>query len=214
MSNIQILKYNNIDFANLDFCKINKQKDIVYIKYNLNNKKIPFLIETEYMYMPVDGLYENLKMISYEIILLLSKSNQKMSDFFLNLDKKIIDCGKQNIDNWPFDKENKIRYKTLVRDIDNSEGNYGNIALKLKLTKSNDFKTLIFDDKRNIVQKNKIDDILISGKYVKVIFELPCLWFKNNNFGLSLKVHQIKVSTIKKNKPKDTSEFLISEDTE
>jgi len=145
--------------------------------------------------MNFDASYEDSDKTSYELMLsLIGQSDEStigLRTFFTNLEEKIIQEIKMNMGNWfGISSDEKVRYKMLIKDVDDHDAG----ILKVKLRRSKSFRSLIFNDRLDEVPKGKLDDILISGNYVKIIFELPYVRFKNGTFNLYLKVHQIKVS--------------------
>lgn len=208
---MKVFKYDSINIDNISLSKLDRNKNLIYVKYNTDNRYLPLLIETDYMLMNFDASYENTDSVSYEILLsLIGKSDAStynLRNFFSNLDSKVMNMIKTNMNSWFKINENeKVRYKMLIRDIDENEN-----VLKIKLRKSKSFKSIVFNEKLQEITKNKMDDYLIKGNYVKVIFELPYIKFENKTFSLYLKVHQIKVSNISEEYSSDIHSDIHSE---
>jgi hypothetical protein len=192
---MKIIKHTSVNFADILLTKLDRKNGLVYIRYNNGNKSIPLIIETDYMLMNFDATYEDSNRTSYGLLLSIigesEESTNGLRTFFNDLEGKIMQEIKTNMTNWfNVSPDEKVRYKMLIKDIDDRKDG----ILKVKLRRSKSFRSLIFNDRLEEVPKGKIDDILVSGNYVKIIFELPYVRFKNGTFSIHLKVHQIKIS--------------------
>ena len=202
MPKIKILNLSDIDIDRLDLTKIDNKNGLIYIQYcDDENRRIPCMLFIDYLYISDNIKNINSKYISHELILPLISTNERYSDevslFFTQLDSKLIEDGKKNINNWPFNS-NKIKYKMIVKNMENDDSKmYENGLIKLKLINSNSFKTVVYDDDKKKIPLISYDDCITSGKYVKMIIELSSIWFKNGIYGLYMKPHQLKISNSK-----------------
>lgn len=192
----KIFKLDELDFSKITYSEpdIGKTSNIIYMTYN-NNQSI--LIETPELYC-VDKIEQNkTKYTTHELIITLYGKNQKITDetkkFFENLDNKFIDLFKKNKNIWLSESKN-IKYKSIIRYIDEDNNYYENGVIKIKFIKTKNFTTLLFDKNKNIILQEDYEKVLSGNVYVKIIFEIVSIWIKNNIFGVYLRPYQIKVS--------------------
>ncbi len=201
MKRIKILKIDDIDFNRLDFSKIDNKNGLVYIRYDDEYcGKIPLVIQIDYLYIHDNLATIESKYISHEFILpfvgLTEEYSQKIKSFFNRLDKKMVDEGRRNLNNWPFDSR-KVKYKAVVREKDSGGSDskiYKNGLIKLKIIRSNSFRTIIYNDKKEIINPKKYSEYIKPGNFAKVIIELASIWFKDGLFGLYIRPHQFRIS--------------------
>jgi hypothetical protein len=214
-NNIKIFKISEINFNNLHYTCVNvnceKNIKIINVLYNYNNKKIPFLVEIDDLYMMDDIItVKNNDIQYYELILPLagrtSTSTNQIKHFFEMLDNKIIEDAKQHKVLWKLD--NGIKYKKIIKGIEFDNSNnifvknniqdnfvYGNNLVKFKLVDTPNFHTTIFDKNRDIVNVNDYNNKVTGGQYIRSIIEVVAIWAKEDVFGLYIRPHQFKIST-------------------
>ena len=169
MNEIEPYKISSINFDNIVYKKtkmINKTK-IIFLKYK-ENKLNNFVIQ-------LSNLYNNKVLKSNEIE--YNIKNDKLIDFFNNLDDYIIEESKKHIE-WfnHLDDISSINYQRILHT-DEDNNNY----LKLKLFNSDELTTkLIINDD---IKKN-FDDLEEIDSTSKIILEFFGIWIKSNTFGL------------------------------
>jgi len=172
MNEIEPYKISSINFDNIVYKKtkmINKTK-IIFLKYK-ENKLNNFVIQ-------LSNLYNNKVLKSNEIE--YNIKNDKLIDFFNNLDDYIIEESKKHIE-WfnHLDDISSINYQRILHT-DEDNNNY----LKLKLFNSDELTTkLIINDE---IQKN-FDNLQDIDSTSKIILEFFGIWIKSNTFGLFLR---------------------------
>ena len=178
--------------------KTDKNKKIILIKYNKNNKLQNFVFQTPTLL----NLYEPNECNGYsEIeIALENKDKSKVSSFtsYLNeLEKKIKKDAVENAGLW-FDLDNNvINFQKIIRESTNHE----NGTLKLKLINNKDFETEI--------QLNGLKSIC-SNCLCKMILECYAIWVnQNNDFGIFFRPIVISFSP-----NKELYNYNFIEDTE
>jgi hypothetical protein len=173
-----MLRLKNVDINRIAFSDFK-------IKYD----DMPFRFVTPYVFCIRNKLSNKKNIISELLISLKYKNDDTFGNFIYDIDKKMIEIGKNNIDNW-FDKNKKIRYKSLIRN------NNGRDVVKIKLYQSKQIKTLIYDENGYILNSNlsKLNDICSSGGfYIKILCEMSSIWIKNDTYGINIKPHQLKI---------------------
>lgn len=199
------INLNDITLSDLD-------KDIIYLHYKEN---FPILIETPSLFC-VDKIEINKnKYTTHELIVTLNGKNEhetfKTKTFFKKLDEKLIEIGKSNFKKMDIKVEN-LMYKSIIRNIDEENDYYKNGVIKMKFVKTKTFSTLLFDNDKNIVSPEKYNLVLKGNNYVKMILELVCIWFKDNVYGIYMRLHQMKI--VNGNIPSlMTNSYLFGEDT-
>ena len=195
----KIFKLNELDLSKITFSEPNN--NIIYTSYNNEH---PILFETPELYC-VDKINKNKTKYSTHEQLVTLKSRYEndtnmCKNFFEQLDNKLIETGKKNINMWPFNTK-FINYTSLIRFIDNNDnGNnrnneyYENGVIKVKFIRSKKFNTLVFDENKNIVESNNYENVLCGGIYVKMILEIISVWVRDNVYGIYLKLHQLKIT--------------------
>jgi hypothetical protein len=125
---------------------------------------------------------------------LYGKSMRKVNKFIklLNgLDNKcVMDC-KKNAKSWFYNKTN-IKYKSLIRDISETNKIYDNGVIKIKL--------LDGYNKTNITINGKESDIseICTNQHIKIILEVFALLITDDGCSLYLKPHLLDQQIIKK----------------
>ena len=162
---------------------INDDKTNILLKYNKDNKKHQFLIQTPELVCLSKPILKN---DIYEInVTLQAKSSKKMKgllDFFKLIDDKMQKLG-QNNDDW-FNNKKRV-YRKIIRD----DNNHPNGILKLKVKKENIPKYLKVTKNKQSEPAN-INDIN-AGYKIKLVIDIFGLWIRKNNdiyyYGLYLK---------------------------
>lgn len=178
MENKKPLLFENIDFDKIQFSNIktNNKKKVIYLKYNNDN----FVIQTPTLncIKGPNKLSDNLWNLE---IPLEGEKEKKISEFILflkKLDQFIIKLAKKNSKEW-FNKLDNATYLNSIRD--SSVDSYDKGFIKLKIIKSDNFKTLI---KKNNKFKIDVEDI-VKDKMLKSILQIYAIWIKpNNQFGI------------------------------
>jgi hypothetical protein len=151
---------------------INDDKTNILLKYNKDNKKQQFLIQTPELVCLSSPVLKN---DIYEInVGLQAKSSKKINsllDFFSSLDDKMQKLG-QNNDNW-FNNKKRV-YRKIVREDDS----YPNGVLKLKVKKENIPKYLKVTKNKQAESAN-INDIN-AGYKIKLVIDIFGLWIRKN----------------------------------
>ncbi len=186
---LPILKYTNIDASKIDLSTIDHTREKIYITYQYIGQKIPLLIETEYM--PILSIMNN------SVLLLV---NFSMEEFLNNIDMMLISTFKENVSLWSFLNHNeKIKYESILDETVDNENNNLNI-LKLDMENS-----MNFNNKKELMSQEDIEQIRKEDSVLaKAIIEVSHIWFKNNTFGLHLKVHQLKFKNLNKDPVSDS----------
>lgn len=177
---ISEIKLDNILYSNP---VIKDDKTNILLKYNSNDKKQQFLIQTPEL---VSISKPKLNKDVYEInVGLQTKSSKKIANllkFIENLDNKIESLGKNN-NEW-FNGNNAI-YKKLVR----SDPNYPNGILKLKVKKNNIPKYLKVT--KNKQAENGLLEEINDASKIKLVIDIFGLWIRKRNnsyyYGIYLK---------------------------
>lgn len=200
----KIFRLNEIDF---DKITINEKHETM-ININYDNK-YPFIFETPELYCSEPIINNKTKYTSHELLVQLMQYNNKNDTklFFERLDKKLLDLGKTNLNNFKTLQKNKTKYKSLIRYRDNDDDPiYNNGTIKVKFINSKKFNTLVFDKDKKIIPVNDYNKVLNGGIYIKMILELVSLWvfpgndIRYNIYGAYIKLHQIKLCDKKINK--------------
>lgn len=178
-----IYKIADIDLNTIEYSK--KKNNIIFLSKDGN----PILLETPELYC-VDKI-EEIK-TKYSTHSLLVTLCGKDDNFFEALDDKFVADGKKNMDKWG---TRGFIYKSIVRNVDDKDSGdcYDNGAVKLKFIKSKNFNTLVFDENKNIINPSDYSNKLNGDMYIKTILELVGLWFRDNVYGIYIKLHQVKL---------------------
>jgi hypothetical protein len=185
------MKVHEIDLSKLVFGK--RKRNVIPISYGQESKL--FVFQTPFMRCitdPVSTKYEDIHSIEVELI----DDNYKSKDFKLFINQ-LEDSFVSRIEKTPqiwFDSDqpiDKVNFRVILRD-DNT--------LKLILSRTNKFKTLIIDEKNKELDLNQLKE----GSNVKLLLELKYTWVDEpNTVGISLLLHKVLV----RSKPKE----IISE---
>jgi len=120
-----------------------------------------------------------------------SKKVQELISFLNALDEKFIKDCKTNASTW-FKNVNTVKYKSIIREIDDKNDIYENGILKLKIiTGSNG--TMVTNN-GNQISPNELKP----NTHIKMILECFGLWITNSSFGLYLRPILIDQREIKK----------------
>ena len=176
-----LLKTDHIDLS-----KLLLDEDENDCTYNLIYNNGILLLETELLFCPYPIENINSKYVTHEIIIELDK---KTLDFMERLDRKMIEIGSTQLKD-KFKKNKTIKYQSIVRDIKDE----GKKTMKIKLIKSKNFMTMVFDNQNKLINMTEDYDLYFNGQnHIKIILEISKIWIRDNIFGLYLKPHQIKI---------------------
>ena len=176
MNYLEPFKLNEIDFEQIVYKKIdeNKNKKIIFIKYNDNNVLKNFVFQ-----LPPLNNYN----LNFDFPLECNNNNKSevLFDFINKLDNKILTDAKNKSSSWfnHINDKNKIKFQKTIHD----SNEYKNGVLKLKNIISDEFSTqLLLNDEITI----DINSIPTNGT-CKIVLECFAVWIDNNTFGLLLR---------------------------
>ena len=170
---IKIYSTDDISYEKLHFMDISDGK--IYIKYQDGTNLNPLLFKLEKMNLESD-------LRNGEINLTLN--NNDILNFFNKLDGHMINLGRKNKKNWPFDTK-RIKYKMLVRDDD---------IIKIKI----DDKTLFYDSKKKLIKD--YNHYFQKNTGVKILLEIESIIVMKNVYYLNVIPHQVMALKKKENK--------------
>jgi len=195
---IKVFLINDINFENLVYVPIPSSQsiNIYYNDHDIGN--IPFIIQTPELVLrdDIDSQYK-------ELSLLLDTFS---SNFFNKIDEISINATKEYkkyiIPNYDESNNIQLRYKMCVKndsthdnssdnDSDNDEG-----VINLHIIKDKNLRTIVFNSDKNYIYPKSYGDVFKQNTKLKTIIHIHSLWFKNNTFGLTLRLLQIKVDTL------------------
>jgi hypothetical protein len=185
------LRISQVDLSKIIYEPIKgKNKKYVPISYeNVGNKLVfqtPLLLSNS---VPIknDDYYEL-------DIPLYGKSHRKVDKFvklLKQLDMKFMNDVKHNAKKW-FNEKNKIRYKSIIRDINDNNRIYENGLIKIKLLTGYNSTTITQNG------KEINPDDLVSHSEIRLILEVRALWLSDEGFGLYLKPLMLDQHVVKK----------------
>jgi hypothetical protein len=185
------LRISEIDLNKIIYEPIKgKNKKYIPINYETPNNKLVFqtpLLLCNNMVIKNKDYYEL-------DIPLYGKSFKKIDRFIKllkQLDIKFINDAKQNAKKW-FVGKNNIRYKSIIRDINDNNRIYENGVIKIKIMLGCN-GTIISQNFKEINPEE-----LVHNSYIRMIIEVCALWLSEDGFGLYLKPHVIDQQVIKK----------------
>lgn len=175
---ISDIKYENIRYVEK---KKTPTKNIIYIKYEENNKLNNFVIQTPSL-RNINNIISRNGVGELDIPLI--GQNKEKTDLFIgflnNLDKQVINDAKINTD-WfdDFHNDNDIKYQKCIRSSDD----FKNGMVKIKLLRNDNFETIIQKRNKSVItfDENVVDS------WVKMILEVYALWINENGFGIFLR---------------------------
>lgn len=219
---MKVFQQDDIDFQKIKLIDFQGNDDItksISIGYSIDDLNIvPLVVET----IPI--LYENFKNWEDKIIYLSiegvnQSSSVKIKNFFKNMDLKIMDLVKNVLQK---NKGNKIKYKSLIKFLEENDSKKDILGIKLK----KNYKTIIFDKNKKIINKEKYEELFNNKMLIKVILE-PKLVLNQNIYLFNLEPKQILIYKIyededltdnseieSKNDKNNYSEIYIKEDEE
>jgi hypothetical protein len=166
---ISEIELDNIQYKNI---KESTNRKIIFIKYReiKKHKNLVFQLPTLINNSSVNAQ-------DFEIVLDCKDDNKKskLTNFFNDLDNKIIKDAKANSSIWFDHIEDKtnVNYNHIIRNFQDDE------SIKFKILNEKEFKTnLLIDDEIKI----ELEDIPNDGE-LKCILELYAIWINGNNFG-------------------------------
>lgn len=203
------------ELSELNIKDLSLKKKSDRLIYFHNAYSIPILFRTPALYCKNNLIKKETKYSIYELSVILKSIISDNTDicikFFESIDETLVELGKVNKQNWPFDHSKKIKYKSLV-GFDNE--------IKFKIINSKDFNTLVFDELGNIIPFNDYPIKLVKNIYVKLTIELVGIWFDNNVYSAYLRLHEIRIvnkKKLSKNEGDDYDydyDYVLSESTE
>jgi hypothetical protein len=159
----------------------NKNKKLIFIKYNDDNKLKNFVFQIPTLLnINTSKIYENYSEIE---LALVGKNYSKINifkKFLSNLENKIKDDANEKSDIWFNTSDNQtVNFQKIIR---NSE-QFNTGTIKLKLIKTLDFETVILFNNKIISPENIPND-----SWCKTIIECYAIWITtNNDFGIFLR---------------------------
>ena len=184
MSYLEPYKISDINLNKIVYSKIKetKNKKIIIIKYNDNNKFNEFVFQLPTL-LNINKA-EIFNEYSEIDISLIGKDNTKINniiDFFNNLELKIKEDAHNNAHTWFKNNNDTINFQKIIRNqnlISNNIKSQG--TLKLKLIKTQDFESIIQLNNKRIDAVNIPED-----SWCKMILECYAIWINSNNdFGI------------------------------
>ena len=183
---MEILKIDQIDFNLINYSETysSNAKICHHIRYN----KKDLFIKTPPM--RIDTL-----LIKKGFIELGLEISAKLDNFFKELDNKLIE---------DFKEENGYKvFKITTKKMLLESGIYSR-GLKLKLPDTENFKTLIYNNKKELTDSSQLK----INSYIRVGIELNSVWCNDKGvFGLYLKPHQIRLESTNNN----TDDYSLDE---
>lgn len=165
---------------------------LIYIQYDEEGRRRPLIVEMPEIYVAEDMRAIESRYVTHELILPLKgkkrRETERMRSFFNELDEKMIEEGKKNLKTWPF-KKKEVRYKMLVRTAEE----YKNGIIKVKLVKSKNFRTRVFDEEKKLLKEQEYEKKVRAGDYVRMILEIVSIWIQGGVFGIYMRPHQLKL---------------------
>ena len=181
MSVLVPYKISSINLENIVYkkTKIIKNKKIIFIKYNDNNKLNNFVVQ-------IPKTNNNIVLQHNEIEIPINNSD--LLDFFNKLDNHIISSAKES-DIWfeHLDDKSSIEYQRILYNNDTNGK-----SIKLHLFNTVDFKTNLELDNNTI---DAFTDLNTSDTNNRIILEVYAIWIKSNSFGLLLRPVNISFTT-------------------
>jgi hypothetical protein len=175
---------DDIDVDNISYgdIKTNKNKTIIYLKYNDNNKMKNIVFQTPTLLNVNDAVEKNnIHELDIPLFGKIDTKVHKFKSFIDKIDSKIMRDARVN-HKWfeHFHHLNTIKYQRTIRESNNSS--YKDGMIRLKLLKTNDFETTLLLNNNNISY-----DSIPKNSWVKSILEIYALWINENGFGLFIR---------------------------
>lgn len=207
---MHIYKLKEIDLARVCYSKPRGKGDrqAVLISYDDPKKgKQPLVFQTPELKNvnklekkgKVDGLvYYDLDIPLYTDNTKNQKQVAEFVDFLKRLDAKLVEDGRKFSTKWFSGKDN-VRYKSVIRRSSVEDDVHKNGLVRLKLLRSKDFNTLVFNDDKDPVDPET--SIKTEGCYLTSILEFAGLWVnKDGGYGPSIRPTQMRVTYRQPNK--------------
>lgn len=176
MNYLEPFKLNEIDFEQIVYKRIdeNKNKKIIFIKYNDNNVLKNFVFQ-----LPSLNNY-NLN-FDFPLECNNNEKSELLLDFINKLDNKILTDAKNKSSTWfnHINDKNKIKFQKTIYD----SNEYKNGIIKLKNINSEEFSTQLLLNDELIIDINRIP----TNGTCKIVLECFAVWVDNNTFGLLLR---------------------------
>ena len=191
----KIFKAAEVDFSKIGFLRPVFTKDnIVLPVFYMSNKKIPFIVQ-----VPSLVLNNSYQGKGYIILPLNGKNNATtvlVNNFFKTLDKVVVDKIRKTITELKSTGKitaSDISYRAVVNELEGDDNDvYKNGLIRYRL----DFpETHVFDDKKNLIDKNDYQKVFIKGVFIKSIIEVTSLIInaKTGSITLFIKPLQLRI---------------------
>lgn len=194
----KIFRISDISFNNINFTRpqIVQNNIIIPLYYNINNTRSPLLIQVPSLLL--DNPYSGKNSIILPLKGRNEISTKSVCDFFNQLDRTIIIKLKDILNKLKKNNRYKINYqnvsyKSIVNEIDTDNEIYKNGLIKYKLFNGSKFKTVIYDDNKEIIPVYEYSDRLTKGVYIKSIIEINSIIINNDVIKVYVKPHQLRV---------------------
>ena len=211
MNNIYKISQINLDHIYFSELIQGEDKNLILIKYydEIKKKKVPLTLQTcSLLYENKINKLSNNDGRTHQLeIPLFSNDNEKVNElknFLDKLDKKIQQFIIKNAKQ--LDISNHILYKPIIRDSIEDNEKLQNGVLKFDIINTHKFKTRIFNEERKIVSTDYLDNNIC---YIKLLLEIPAIWFFKNKCGITIRPCQISVQV--DNTLTDTYNFIDSD---
>lgn len=190
MTQLVTYKMENITIDDIEYDRPIKTSDgkvEIFIRY-LGDRlitKMPTLVSN-------DGVNDT------SIILPLVCKNKTLTNkvitFFKDLEKKILDDIKKNATTWKINGQ--IKYKAIINLMnDNGENDlYDNGLIRLNIITSQDFNTLVFNKKKELLTKEQYSEMLNYNSYVKPIIEISSILLNDKTISINIITHQLRIT--------------------
>lgn len=186
-----VLKVNDVNLDKILYLPVRgSEKKYIPIEYEKPGNKLvfqtPFLI-CNTPPIKCEGYYE------LEVPL-FGKSSRKVDRFvrlLKQLDLKFINDAKKNSKSWFIGKSN-IRYKSIIREVTNTNRVFENGVIKVKILYGIDGTTILQNGK-----ESSVDELQVDGQ-IRMLLELYALWTTDEGFGLYMRPLIIDQQVIKK----------------
>ena len=202
----KIFKPEEINLDNIVYHKSKKLENSdgkeyvnIPISYNNNNTNIPLIFQIPSIQLNDSYIKKNSSALLIPIKTINENKTTGLKSFLNDLDEKIISDFKTNGRKWCknyIDNLVNIEYKALVNDIDDDDIIYDNGVLSLELDTNATSKIKIYDENKQFVSNNEIENCLVKGNIIQCILELKSIAIvtqdDSNEIFSCIKTHQIR----------------------
>lgn len=192
------LNIKDIDLEKINYLSFKEKsnKKIIPIKYGNTNFvfQIPSLQFNNHIER--HDTYEELELVLH------SKNNDqtdKLIKFLNNLENKIKKDASSNVNSWFFNNSNTAISCMNFQKIIRYSENFNSPVLKLKIMKSYDFETSLFNIDDNDIEKKITSSEIPKDSFCKSIVECFAIWINSSNdFGIFIRPIVLSFSLKKK----------------